>query len=169
MRWGTDWPARHDMKTLRLLGSVGEPINPEAWMWYYEHIGGGRCPVVDTWWQTETGQILIAPLPGITPMKPGSATRPFPGIAAEIVDGQGENVVGERGLDALTLLTRAAGEGDRDAKRRGGGGARPRQRTQDGGCGTPALGGQCSFWLAPSPSSVCLMTSPGGMWPSATS
>ncbi len=78
MRWGTDWPKRHDMRTLRLLGSVGEPINPEAWMWYYEHIGGGRCPVVDTWWQTETGQILIAPLPAVTPMKPGSATQAVP-------------------------------------------------------------------------------------------
>jgi acetyl-CoA synthetase len=104
MRWGTDWPARHDMKTLRLLGSVGEPINPEAWMWYYEHIGGGRCPVVDTWWQTETGQILIAPLPAVTPMKPGSATRPFPGIAAEIVNGQGEKVVGAGG--GYLVLTR---------------------------------------------------------------
>jgi acetyl-CoA synthetase len=92
MRWGTDWPARHDMGTLRLLGSVGEPINPEAWMWYYEHIGGKRCPIVDTWWQTETGQILIAPLPGVTPMKPGSATRPLPGISAEIVNERGEKV-----------------------------------------------------------------------------
>jgi acetyl-CoA synthetase len=104
MRWGIDWPARHDMKTLRLLGSVGEPINPEAWMWYYEHIGGGRCPIVDTWWQTETGQILIAPLPAVTPMKPGSATRPFPGIAAEIVNEQGEKVVGAGG--GYLVLTR---------------------------------------------------------------
>ena len=104
MRWGTGWPARHDLKTLRLLGSVGEPINPEAWMWYYEHIGGSRCPVVDTWWQTETGQILIAPLPAVTPMKPGSATRPFPGIAAEIVNGQGERVVGAGG--GYLVLTR---------------------------------------------------------------
>ena len=80
------------MRTLRLLGSVGEPINPEAWMWYHEHIGGRRCPVVDTWWQTETGQILITPLPAVTPMKPGSATRPFPGIAAEIVNERGESV-----------------------------------------------------------------------------
>jgi acetyl-CoA synthetase len=92
MRWGLEWPQRHDMRTLRLLGSVGEPINPEAWMWYYDHIGGGRCPVVDTWWQTETGQILITPLPGITRMKPGSATRPFPGIAAEILNERGEKV-----------------------------------------------------------------------------
>jgi acetyl-CoA synthetase len=104
MRWGTEWPARHEMKTLRLLGSVGEPINPEAWMWYHEHIGGSRCPVVDTWWQTETGQILIAPLPAITPMKPGSATRPFPGIAAEIVDERGEKVIGAGG--GYLVLTR---------------------------------------------------------------
>src|SRR5690606_17208602 len=80
MRWGTEWPARRNLSSLRLLGSVGEPINPEAWMWYHEHIGGGRCPIVDTWWQTETGHILITPLPGITPTRPGSATRPFPGI-----------------------------------------------------------------------------------------
>src|SRR5205823_1489099 len=80
MRWGEQYPKRHDMSSLRLLGSVGEPINPEAWMWYQGQIGGGRCPVVDTWWQTETGQILITPLPGITTTKPGSATRPFPGI-----------------------------------------------------------------------------------------
>ena len=104
MRWGTEWPARHDMKTLRLLGSVGEPINPEAWMWYHEHIGGSRCPVVDTWWQTETGQILISPLPAITPMKPGSATRPFPGIAAEIVNERGEKVIGAGG--GYLVLTR---------------------------------------------------------------
>ena len=84
MRWGTEWPARHDLSSLRLLGSVGEPINPEAWMWYHEVIGGGRCPVVDTWWQTETGAIMIAPLPGLTTLKPGSATRTFPGISAEI-------------------------------------------------------------------------------------
>jgi acetyl-CoA synthetase len=92
MKWGEALPARHDLSTLRLLGSVGEPINPEAWMWYYEHIGGGRCPVVDTWWQTETGHILITPLPGITPLKPGSATRPFPGIEADILDEQGRSV-----------------------------------------------------------------------------
>jgi acetyl-CoA synthetase len=104
MRWGTEWPGRHDMKTLRLLGSVGEPINPEAWMWYHEHIGGSRCPVVDTWWQTETGQILIAPLPAITPMKPGSATRPFPGIAAEIVNERGEKIIGAGG--GYLVLTR---------------------------------------------------------------
>ena len=79
MRWGEEYPKRCDLSSLRLLGSVGEPINPEAWVWYWKVIGGGRCPVVDTWWQTETGHILITPLPGITTLKPGSATRPFPG------------------------------------------------------------------------------------------
>ena len=92
MKWGTDWPARRDLTKLRLIGTVGEPINPEAWIWYHQHIGGRRCPVVDTWWQTETGMILITPLPGITTTKPGSATRPFPGISAEVVDEQGETV-----------------------------------------------------------------------------
>ncbi len=86
MKWGAEWPARHDLSRLRLLGTVGEPINPEAWMWYHETIGARRCPIVDTWWQTETGQILITPLPGLTVTKPGSATRPFPGIRAEILD-----------------------------------------------------------------------------------
>jgi acetyl-CoA synthetase len=92
MKWGTEYPAKHDLSSLRLLGSVGEPINPEAWMWYQEHIGGGRCPIVDTWWQTETGSILITPLPGITTLKPGSATKPFPGILADIVNEEGESV-----------------------------------------------------------------------------
>ncbi|HEX6134999.1 MAG TPA: acetate--CoA ligase [Longimicrobiales bacterium] len=90
MRWGTEWPAKHDMGSLRLLGSVGEPINPEAWMWYHEHIGGGRCPIVDTWWQTETGGIMITPLPGITETKPGSATVPFPGISAAVLTAEGD-------------------------------------------------------------------------------
>ena len=103
MRWGTEWPAKHSMKTLRLLGSVGEPINPEAWMWYHEHIGRGRCPIVDTWWQTETGMIMITPLPGITSTKPGSATQPFPGISAEIRDAQGQRVDTGGGLLALTI------------------------------------------------------------------
>src|SRR5436190_291252 len=85
MRWGDEHPKRHDLSSLRLLGTVGEPINPEAWRWYHRTIGGGRCPIVDTWWQTETGMILITPLPGTTTTKPGSATRPFPGIAAEVV------------------------------------------------------------------------------------
>ena len=84
MRWGTEWPKKHDLSSLRLIGSVGEPINPEAWIWYYKFIGGERCPVVDTWWQTETGAIMITPLPGVTTLKPGSATKPFPGISAEI-------------------------------------------------------------------------------------
>jgi acetyl-CoA synthetase len=101
MKWGVEHPARHDLSTLRLLGSVGEPINPEAWMWYREHIGGGRCPVVDTWWQTETGGIMITPLPGVTETKPGSATVPFPGIRAELVDSAG--TVLEKGGGFLTL------------------------------------------------------------------
>ena len=92
MKWGDEYPARHDLTTLRLLGTVGEPINPEAWMWYHEHIGGGRVPIVDTWWQTETGAIMITPLPGIVPTKPGSATLPFPGIAADVVDEDGNSV-----------------------------------------------------------------------------
>ena len=103
MKWGTEWPEKHDLTSLRLLGSVGEPINPEAWMWYYTHIGGERCPVVDTWWQTETGMIMITPLPGITPLKPGSATRPFPGISADIVDQRGRPVpMGSGGYLVLT-------------------------------------------------------------------
>ena len=102
MRWGEQYPRRHDLSSIRLLGSVGEPINPEAWMWYWEHIGGGRCPVVDTWWQTETGMVLITPLPGITTLKPGSASRPFPGIEAEVVDEAG-NPVGPGGGGYLTI------------------------------------------------------------------
>ncbi len=101
MKWGTAEPEKHDLSSLRVLGSVGEPINPEAWMWYSTHIGGGRCPVVDTWWQTETGSIMISPLPGVTTLKPGSATFPLPGIAAELVDDQGERVA--RGGGYLTL------------------------------------------------------------------
>ena len=92
MRWGTELPAKHDMSSLRLLGSVGEPINPEAWVWYWKVIGGERCPVVDTWWQTETGAIMITPLPGLTALKPGSATLPFPGIEADVVDERGASV-----------------------------------------------------------------------------
>src|ERR1700674_643288 len=92
MKWGTEYPARHDMSSLRLLGSVGEPINPEAWIWHKDFIGGGRCPVVDTWWQTETGMILVSPLPGITPTKPGSATFPYPGVFADVVNADGESV-----------------------------------------------------------------------------
>lgn len=101
MKWGDQEPAKHDLSSLKLLGSVGEPINPEAWMWYREHIGGGRCPVVDTWWQTETGAIMISPLPGATTTKPGSATFPLPGIKAEVVDEGGKPV--QRGGGYLTL------------------------------------------------------------------
>ncbi len=93
MRLGEQWPRRYEMKSLRLLGSVGEPINPEAWIWYRENIGRGRCPIVDTWWQTETGMILISPLPGVTATKPGSATRPLPGVAADVVTREGESVL----------------------------------------------------------------------------
>jgi acetyl-CoA synthetase len=92
MKWGPEHLERHDLSSLRLLGTVGEPINPEAWMWYYLHVGGERCPVVDTWWQTETGAIMITPLPGVTRLKPGSATRPFPGIFADVVDDEGKPV-----------------------------------------------------------------------------
>jgi acetyl-CoA synthetase len=118
MRWGTEWPKKHDLSSLRLLGSVGEPINPEAWVWYYRFIGGERCPVVDTWWQTETGAIMITPLPGVTTLKPGSATRPFPGISAEIRNERGETVEVGGGLLALTrpwpsMLRGIYGEPDR--------------------------------------------------------
>jgi acetyl-CoA synthetase len=92
MRWGPEYPEKHDLSSLRLLGSVGEPINPEAWVWYWKYIGTERCPIVDTWWQTETGMILITPLPGITKLKPGSATNPFPGIEADIYDERGDSV-----------------------------------------------------------------------------
>ena len=101
MKWGDDEPAKHDMSTLRLLGSVGEPINPEAWMWYRDTIGHGECPVVDTWWQTETCGIMISPLPGATTLKPGSATFPVPGISAEVVDDAGHRV--DHGGGYLTL------------------------------------------------------------------
>jgi acetyl-CoA synthetase len=103
MRWGTKFPEGHDMSSLRLLGSVGEPINPEAWIWYWKFIGGERCPVVDTWWQTETGHILITPLPGITTLKPGSAAKPFPGIEAGVYDEAGNPVpLGSGGYVVLT-------------------------------------------------------------------
>jgi acetyl-CoA synthetase len=101
MRWGTQWPKRRDLSSLRLLGSVGEPINPEAWIWYYVNIGRERCPVVDTWWQTETGQILISPLPGLTTVKPGSASLPLPGIVPEIRTHEGQAVEVGGGLLAL--------------------------------------------------------------------
>ena len=101
MKWGAEYPAKHDLSSLRLLGTVGEPINPKAWLWYYKVIGGERCPIVDTWWQTETGNILISPLPGITAAKPGSATRPLPGIDAAVLDEEGNEVDGVQGLLAL--------------------------------------------------------------------
>jgi len=102
MKWGDEWPAKHDLSRLRLLGSVGEPINPEAWMWYHEKIGKGRCPIVDTWWQTETGAIVISPLPGVTHTKPGSATQPLPGFTAALYDSTGEVIEKGGGLLALT-------------------------------------------------------------------
>jgi acetyl-CoA synthetase len=102
MKWGPEHAGAHDLSSLRLLGTVGEPINPEAWVWYHEHIGGGRCPIVDTWWQTETGMILITPLPGVTTLKPGSATRPFPGVDAAVYDEAG-NEVGPGGGGYLVL------------------------------------------------------------------
>ena len=103
MKWGTEYPARHDLSSLRVLGTVGEPINPEAWMWYREWIGGNRAPVVDTWWQTETGGIMISPLPGVTTLRPGSATLPLPGISADIVDEHGKTVpLGGGGYVVLT-------------------------------------------------------------------
>ncbi len=102
MKWGTQYPEAHDMRSLRVLGTVGEPINPEAWVWYWQHIGGGRCPVVDTWWQTETGSIMISPLPGLTTLKPGSATFPLPGVNAEVVDDRGQPVAVGGGYLTLT-------------------------------------------------------------------
>jgi acetyl-CoA synthetase len=102
MKWGVEHPRAHDLSSLRLLGTVGEPINPRAWLWYHEHVGGGRCPIVDTWWQTETGAIMITPLPGLTTTKPGSATLPFPGVEAKILDSEGEEIVEGAGTLVLT-------------------------------------------------------------------
>jgi acetyl-CoA synthetase len=92
MKWGDEYPKKYNLSSLRLLGSVGEPINPEAWMWYREVVGGNKCPIVDTWWQTETGAIMISPLPGVTATKPGSAMRPIPGISAKVVDDEAKEV-----------------------------------------------------------------------------
>jgi acetyl-CoA synthetase len=103
-KWGEQWPLKHDLSSLRLLGTVGEPINPEAWMWYHRIIGKERCPIVDTWWQTETGAIMITPLPGATPTKPGSATKPFPGISADVMTRDGESVGANEG--GYLVLTR---------------------------------------------------------------
>ena len=97
IKWGDEWPNKFDLSSLRLLGSVGEPINPEAWMWYHRVIGGERCPIVDTWWQTETGGIMLSPLPGITATKPGSCTRPLPGVVPEIVSDKGEPLGANQG------------------------------------------------------------------------
>jgi acetyl-CoA synthetase len=121
MKWGTEWPKKHDLSSLRLMGSVGEPINPEAWVWYHLHIGNSRCPIVDTWWQTETGAIAITPLPGITRTKPGSATQPFPGISAEILNDKGQKVSVGGGLLAITkpfpsMLRTIYGDHDRYVK-----------------------------------------------------
>src|SRR5688572_31401713 len=102
MKWGVEHPQAHDLSSLRLLGSVGEPINPRAWLWYHENIGGGRCPIVDTWWQTETGGIMITPLPGLTTTKPGSATVPFPGIEAKVYDSEGDEIAEGGGNLVLT-------------------------------------------------------------------
>ena len=102
MKWGAEWPAKHDLSSLRLLGTVGEPINPEAWIWYHEQIGHGRCPIVDTWWQTETGAIMICPLPGVTATVPGSATTPFPGIRADILTLDGKRIDVGGGFLAIT-------------------------------------------------------------------
>jgi acetyl-CoA synthetase len=121
MKWGTEWPAGHNLSSLRLMGSVGEPINPEAWIWYHLHIGNSRCPIVDTWWQTETGAIAITPLPGITRTKPGSATHAFPGISAQILNDKGDPVPVGGGLLAITkpwpsMLRTIYGDHDRYVK-----------------------------------------------------
>ena len=97
IKWGDQWPAKYDLSSLRLLGSVGEPINPEAWMWYHRTIGAERCPIVDTWWQTETGMIMVSPLPGVTPTKPGSCTRPLPGVVTDVVDQEGNSLPANQG------------------------------------------------------------------------
>ncbi|HEY3261482.1 MAG TPA: AMP-binding protein, partial [Pseudonocardiaceae bacterium] len=102
MKWGAEHPASHDLSSLRLLGSVGEPINPKAWLWYHTAVGGERCPIVDTWWQTETGAIMISPLAALTTTKPGSATRPLPGVSAVLLDEEGEEVTQGTGLLAIT-------------------------------------------------------------------
>ncbi|GAA3765824.1 acetate--CoA ligase [Microbacterium kribbense] len=105
MKWGPEYAQRHDLSSLKILGSVGEPINPEAWIWYRDNIGGGKTPVVDTWWQTENGMILITPLPGVSELKPGAALRPFPGIVAEVVDEQGQVIPPGAGAGYLTITS----------------------------------------------------------------
>src|SRR5690606_30593368 len=147
MKWGAQEAEKHDLSSLRLLGSVGEPINPEAWMWYHTHIGGGRCPVVDTWWQTETGSIMISPLPRATTLNPGSATFPLPGIAAEVVAADGNRVV--RGARPLSftrpwpaMLRGIGGEPPRDHDALG---ARYGDRYFAGDCAE--IDGDGYFWL----------------------
>ncbi|HET7243652.1 MAG TPA: acetate--CoA ligase [Streptosporangiaceae bacterium] len=121
LKWGPDYPAKHDLSSLRLLGTVGEPINPKAWLWYHVVIGGERCPIVDTWWQTETGSIMISPLPGLTSAKPGSATRPLPGVSATLLDEDGREIDQGSGVLVLTkpwpsMLRTLYGDPDRFAK-----------------------------------------------------
>jgi len=118
MKWGVEHPNKHDLSSLRLLGSVGEPINPKAWLWYHKVIGRERCPIVDTWWQTETGQLMIAPLPGLTMTKPGSATRPLPGVRAALVDPDGNEMEEGTGILVITrpwpsMLKTLYGDDDR--------------------------------------------------------
>jgi acetyl-CoA synthetase len=103
MKWGTEYAERHDLSSLRVLGSVGEPINPEAWVWYREHIGGGKTPVVDTWWQTENGMILVTPLPGLSTLKPGSAKKPFPGVQAAVFDEEGKEIPAGAGAGYMVV------------------------------------------------------------------
>ncbi len=105
IKWGDHWPAKYDLSSLRLLGSVGEPINPEAWMWYHRMIGAERCPIVDTWWQTETGAIMLSPLPGVTPTKPGSCTQPLPGVVCDIVDKEGNSLGPNEGRPARACVS----------------------------------------------------------------
>jgi acetyl-CoA synthetase len=103
MKWGTEYAERHDLSSLKVIGSVGEPINPEAWIWYRDHIGGGRTPVVDTWWQTETGMIMVTPTPGLTTLKPGSATQPFPGVKAAVYDEEGKEIPAGSGAGYMVV------------------------------------------------------------------
>jgi len=103
MKWGTQYAERHDLSSLKVIGSVGEPINPEAWVWYRDHIGGGRTPVVDTWWQTETGMIMVTPMPGLTTLKPGSATQPFPGVKAAVYDEEGKEIPAGSGAGYMVV------------------------------------------------------------------
>ena len=164
MKWGEEYPGRHDLSKLRLLGSVGEPINPKAWVWYYHVIGGERCPVVDTWWQTETGAIMISPLPGITHCKPGSATQPLPGVVAAVVGEDGEELPRDKqGLLTLqepwpSMLRTLYGDDDRYVSTyfekfgpRRTSSATPRARTPTTTSGSSAASTTCST----SPATAC--------------